>query len=316
MKVIGGSTELPASERGVVLTVGNFDGIHLGHLALIRELMERGAALGVKTAVYTFDPHPRQVLYPDRVQARLMSWEQMALELQELGVDFLIREPFTREFASLSAEAFLQGVIAERIAPRDLLVGRDFQFGKDRSGSDETLARIGPDLGIRIAIIPQVTAGGSDVSSTRIRKALGEGDVSDAALCLGRPYSVWGKIVEGDRRGRTLGFPTANLEPENELIPANGVYATTVRIFEEGRLSAEERPAVTNIGTRPTFDKGQVLAETHLLDFSGDLYGRRISLAFCERIRDEKRFSGPAELKAQIAEDARRAGEILRSRNS
>ncbi len=314
MKVIDGSEALMESERGCVLTVGNFDGLHLGHQALLREVLERGAARGAKTAVYSFDPHPKQFLHPELAAPRLMSWEQLAHGLRELGFDFLIREKFTHEFASLPPESFLQDVIGRRVAPVELLVGRDFHFGKGRSGSDEMLARLGPDLGIRIAIIPQVKAAEHDVSSTRIRAALARGDVADAALCLGGPYTIWGRIVAGERRGRTLGFPTANLDPENELIPANGVYATTVRLFDGDAPGAEIHLGVTNIGTRPTFEPGRVLAETNLFDFDGDLYGRRIALSFWERIRDERRFSGPDELKQQIARDARDSRALLKTR--
>jgi len=173
-----------------------------------------------------------------------------------------------------------------------------------------------PALGIRVALLPQVRAGGADVSSTRIRESLARGDVADARLCLGRPYTVWGRIVEGDRRGRTLGFPTANLAPENEIVPANGVYATRVRLFDAAkpeRLGDESFACVTNVGTRPTFAPGRVLIESHLLDFTGDLYGRRMELAFHAHIRDERRFSGPQELASQIAKDAQQARESLRS---
>jgi riboflavin kinase/FMN adenylyltransferase len=161
-----------------------------------------------------------------------------------------------------------------------------------------------------------VRAGDRDVSSTRVREALLRGDVAEATLCLGRPYEIWGRVVEGDRRGRTLGFPTANLAPDNEIIPQNGVYATRVRLFDQagsGSLANESLAAVTNIGTRPTFQAGRVSVETHLLDWSGDLYGRRIELAFHGRIREEKRFSGPQELATQIARDADQARAILRA---
>jgi riboflavin kinase/FMN adenylyltransferase len=201
-------------------------------------------------------------------------------------------------------------VLAARLAPAEIFVGRDFHFGRDRSGSGELLARIGPELGIRVEFIPHVMVGGRDVSSTRIRRALAAGDVADAAAALGRPYSVWGEVVQGDRRGRTLGFPTANLATQSELLPAYGVYATRVRLFAGDRPGRECLPAVTNVGTRPTFEPGRVLAETHLIDFSGDLYGRRLELAFCARIRAEQRFAGPEELRRQIARDVERARAI------
>jgi riboflavin kinase/FMN adenylyltransferase len=316
MQIIEGSDQPSESARGCVLTVGNFDGLHLGHRALLARVVARGRELRRPTAVYTFDPHPRRVLFPDRAQPLLMTWDQLAAGLEREGVEYLVRERFTAAFAALSPDEFLRDVIAERLAPREVFVGRDFHFGKGRSGSGEMLAARGPDLGIRVELLPQVRAGGADVSSTRVREALARGDVADARLCLGRPYTVWGRVVEGDRRGRTLGFPTANLAPENEIVPQNGVYATRMRLFDTSdskRLGGESLDCVTNVGTRPTFAAGRVLVETHVLGFSGDLYGRRIELAFHSRIREERRFSGPDELARQIAQDAERARESLRA---
>ncbi len=315
MQIIEGSDQPREAARGCVLTVGNFDGLHLGHRALIAAVVARGRELGRPTALYTFDPHPRRVLFPDRAQPLLMTWDQLVAELGRLGIDFLVRERFTEAFAALSPDEFLRDVIAERLSPREVFVGRDFHFGKGRAGSGEMLAARGPQLGIRVSLLAQVRAGDSDVSSTRIRHALAGGDVADARLCLGRPYAVWGQVIEGERRGRTLGFPTANLAPDNEIVPRNGVYATRVRLFDPARpntLADESLPAVTNIGTRPTFQAGRVSIETHLLDWSGDLYGRRLALAFHARIREEKRFSGPQELAAQIARDAEQARQVLR----
>jgi riboflavin kinase/FMN adenylyltransferase len=314
MEVFEGSEALRESARGCVLTVGNFDGLHLGHQALIDAVIARGRALGLRTALYTFDPHPRRVLVPDEPQPRLMTREQLVDGLERDGFDVLVREPFTAAFAGLSPEEFLRGVIMTRVGPRELYVGRDFHFGKGRSGSGEMLAVRAPELGIRVEIIPQVRAGGADVSSTRIRNALARGDAGEARLCLGRPYTIWGRVVEGDRRGRTLGFPTANLAPENELVPHNGVYATRAWLLDSG--DATLLPGVTNVGTRPTFEPGRILVETHLFDFSGDLYGKRLALAFHARIRDERRFSGPDELKRQIGADADRARELLRAESA
>jgi riboflavin kinase/FMN adenylyltransferase len=314
MQVIEGSDQPRESARGCVLTVGNFDGLHLGHRALLAAVAARGRELGRPTALYTFDPHPRRVLFPEQKQPLLMTWDQLAAGLEREGIDFLVRERFTSAFASLSPDEFLRDVIAERLAPREVFVGRDFHFGKGRSGSGEMLVARGPALGIRVVLLAQVRAGGADVSSTRVREALALGDIADARLCLGRPYTVWGRVVEGDRRGRTLGFPTANLAPENEIVPANGVYATRVRLFDAaspGRLGEESFACVTNVGTRPTFAPGRVLVETHLLDFDGDLYGRRLELAFHARIREERRFSGPQELARQIASDAEQARHSL-----
>jgi riboflavin kinase/FMN adenylyltransferase len=311
MRVYEGSDAVDGSLRGCVLTVGNFDGLHLGHRALLDAVVARAAALGRKAVLYTFDPHPRRVLFPDQKLPQLSTWDQLRGELEASGIAALVREPFTHEFAALAPEEFLGGVIAERIGPCEVFVGRDFHFGKGRAGSGDWLRGSAPAHGIRVEIIEQVRAGERDVSSTRVREALARGDVAEALLCLGRPYTIWGQVVEGERRGRTLGFPTANLAPENELVPGNGVYATRVRIFAGDRPEGASLPAVTNIGTRPTFEPGRVSIETHLLDFTGDLYGRRIAVSFHQHLRDERRFNGPDELARQIALDAALARERL-----
>ena len=311
MQVYEGSAALDGSVRGCVLTVGNFDGLHLGHRALLDAVLARSRALGRAAALYTFDPHPRRVLFPDQPQPRLMTWEQLRSELEAGGIDSLVREPFTHAFASLAPEEFLRDVIARRIAPAEVFVGRDFHFGKGRAGSGAWLRSSAPAHGIRVEIIDQVRVGERDVSSTRVREALLRGDVTEALLCLGRAYTIWGRVVEGDRRGRTLGFPTANLAPESELVPGNGVYATRVRLFEGDRPGVSSHASVTNIGVRPTFEPGRVLVETHLLDFAGDLYGRRIAVEFHAHIRVERRFGGPDELARQIALDAAQARRVL-----
>jgi riboflavin kinase/FMN adenylyltransferase len=312
MRVHEGSENFPAGDRGCVLTIGNFDGMHLGHRVVVGSAIERARTLGASAVVYTFDPHPRRVLDPGRVQPLLMAPRQLELALEEIGVDLLARERFTLEFAALTPEAFLRDILCTRIEPRELFVGRDFHFGKGRGGSDETLARLAPSLGIRVVIVPEIQAGGRDVSSTRIRKSLALGDVEDAAVCLGRPHAMWGKVVPGERRGRDLGFPTANLELENELSPARGVYAARARRFgPDGRPSGPEHPSVANIGIRPTFQEGRLLTEVHLIDFEGDLYGERLEVTFVARLRAEQRFPNVDALREQIRADVARARVLL-----
>jgi len=300
----------PALPRGCLLTIGVFDGLHLGHQALLNALQDRGHETGSETALYTFHPHPRRVLAPADPFLCLQTQPQFERVLASYGIDYMIREPFTPDFAALSAEEFLTEVIQNRLAPREIFVGRDFHFGKGARGSGETLAHVGPSVGIRVTIIPQIRTGELDVSSTRIRASIASGELEDATLCLGRPYEITGKVVMGDQRGRTLGFPTANLAPDSELLPHLGVYATQIRRLDS---SDPERlyPAVTNVGTRPTFNKGQVLAESHLFDFDEDLYGERIDVVLRRRIRQERHFSGPDELAGQIRQDAEEARQIL-----
>lgn len=313
MRILHGSESVPEPDQGSVLTIGNFDGVHRGHQALLESVVQTAREAGRRACVYTFDPHPRRLLAPERGERLLMTPAQLEQSLESFGVDLLIREPFTLGFAKQSAEEFLTQVIQRRLRPYRIFVGGRFHFGKGRAGSAETLQGLAPRLGIQVELIPQVEVGGADASSTRIRGAVSEGEVAEATRCLGRPYSIWGRVIHGDHRGRTLGFPTANLHTENELLPALGVYASTVRLLEQGRPAGESLRAVTNVGTRPTFEPGQVLTEVHLLGFEGDLYGRELAVEFHERIRAERKFSGPEALRKQIAADSERALELLGS---
>jgi riboflavin kinase/FMN adenylyltransferase len=297
----------------VVLTVGNFDGLHLGHRSIMDTVTSRARALGGQSGVFTFEPHPRKVLSPDRAPRLLTTLEQKLELLEAAGVDVVVVEAFTSEFAHLPAEEFVRGVIHERIRPLEVYVGYDFRYGRDREGSMRTLTDLGPHLGFAVTIIPEVTVGGRDVNSTRIRELLVTGNVEETALLLARPYTVRGTVVEGDRRGRTIGFPTMNLSPENEILPAVGVYAGHVRFLDQGDPARDvAKPAVANVGRRPTFGgSAPVLAEAHILDFAGDAYGRRVDLTFEHRIREEQKFDGVEGLRAQIARDAEEARRLL-----
>ncbi|MGI9432068.1 MAG: bifunctional riboflavin kinase/FAD synthetase, partial [Myxococcota bacterium] len=261
-------------DRGVV-TVGNFDGLHLGHREIMGIVVERARAHGGQAAVYTFEPHPRKVLQPDRAPKLLNTLDQKLELIEETGIDVVIVEAFDARLAKMPAENFVRDVLHRRLGPREVYVGYDFRYGRDREGSMRTLTELGPHLGFSVTIVPEVTVAEQDVNSTRIRQLLANGEVEAASGLLGRPYRVWGTVAEGDRRGRTLGFPTANLAPENEVLPAEGVYAGRVRLLREAGAS-EPYPAVTNVGRRPTFKPfDPVLAEAHLIGFEGDLYGCR-----------------------------------------
>jgi len=303
--VVRGSESLEKPLDRGVLTVGNFDGLHLGHQSIMRTVTSRARTLGGPAAAYTFEPHPRRVLHPEHSPRLLTTLEQKLELFEAAGVDVAIVEPFDREFARLPAERFVRDILYRRIGPSEVYVGYDFRYGRDREGSMNTLTELGPHLGFSVTIIAEVKLGDRDVNSTRIRELLAGAQVEEAAVLLGRPYTVRGTVVEGDRRGRTLGFPTLNLAPENEILPARGVYAGHVRFLDEGDPAAGERfPVVTNVGKRPTFKHDDpVLAEAHVIDFEGDVYGRRIELTFEHHLRDEERFPDVSALRAQIARD-------------
>jgi riboflavin kinase/FMN adenylyltransferase len=228
-------------------------------------------------------------------------------------VDLVIVEPFTHELAKLPAERFVREVIFERLEPVEVYVGYDFRYGKDRQGSMRTLTELGPHLGFAVTIIPEVTVENRDVNSTRIRELLGEGKVEEAPELLARPYRIRGLVVEGDHRGASIGFPTINLAPENEILPARGVYAGHVRFLEDGDPSRESvHQVVTNVGRRPTFKQSDtIVAEAHLLEFDAQVYGRRVELSFEHHLRTEQRFPGLEALKTQIAADVEAARKLL-----
>jgi riboflavin kinase/FMN adenylyltransferase len=296
-----------------VLTIGNFDGLHIGHRQILRTVIDRAHARDGEAIVYTFDPHPRQVLQADRAPSLLTTTEQKLELLAAAQIDLVVLEPFTAEFAKTTPEVFVREHVHAHIDPLEVYVGYDFHYGRDRAGSMKLLTELGPRLGFAVTIIPEVTIGGRDVSSSRIRELLAAGDVEEAKRMLGRSFAVRGGVIQGDQRGRTLGFPTANLAPENEVIPAHGVYAGHVELLDAGTPEAGSRfLAVTNVGRRPTFKENDpALAEAHLLDFEGDLYGRRIEVSFQTRLRGEERFPGPDALRAQIARDVELARRKL-----
>jgi riboflavin kinase/FMN adenylyltransferase len=305
LELVRGTAALSRKLVRPVLTIGNFDGVHLGHRAILDTVIARARDLGGEAVLYTFDPHPRKVLRPDQAPDLLATMDQKIEILREVGLDVLIVEEFDLEFAHTPPEDFVNDYIHRRIAPVEVYVGYDFHFGRDREGSMRLLTETGPLLGFSVTIIPEVTVGDKDVNSTRIRELLGHGRVEEAGLLLGRPFSIRGPIVEGMQRGRELGFPTANLASNNEIVPGPGVYVCRVRFLDEGDPQAGAvLPAVTNVGYRPTFDDGRdLVAEAHVIDFAGDLYGREVELAFYDQLRPERKFDGPDALCEQIARD-------------
>ncbi len=288
-----------------MLTVGNFDGLHLGHREILSTVVSRARAWNGQSVVYTFDPHPRKVLQPQRAPRLLTTLEQKLELLEAAEVDVVIVEPFDLAFARTPAETFIREFIHQRIRPLEVYVGYDFHFGRDREGSMRMLTELGPQMGFSVTIISEVTVDEGDVNSTRIRELLAQARVAEAAAMLGRDYTVRGRVVKGAERGRTLGFPTANIDPENEVLPAAGVYAGELRFIDDGDPQRGRAvPAVINVGVRPTFGAtGQVLAEAHLIEFDADIYGRRVDLSFRFHLRPEQRFASADALREQIALD-------------
>jgi riboflavin kinase/FMN adenylyltransferase len=289
------------------VALGNFDGVHRGHQALVAAVVARARAHGGTPVVLTFDPHPARVLSPDRAPRALMTVEQKAEVLASLGVERVVALPFTLELSQKSPEEFAALVLRDTVGAALVAVGPDFRFGRDREGSLRTLERLGPRLGFDVEAVPAVMHGSVPISSTRIRESLVAGDVVEAKALLGRRHFVDGHVVRGDGRGRALGVPTANLDPVNEQLPAGGVYACWCRLAP----AADGVAAVVNIGTRPTFGGGPATAEAHLLDFEADLYGRPLRVEFAARLREERKFPDASALARQIRDDIAAARRVL-----
>lgn len=291
------------------VTIGNFDGVHLGHQALVRRALDVCRARGLACVVVTFRPHPRTVLAPGRPHAPLSTRAQRFALLEGLGVRHILELPFTRELAALPPETFVREYLLP-LAPRELVVGHDFTLGKGRSGHPDLLRSIGRELGFRVEQVPAVLAENAPVSSTRLRRCLAEGDVALARRLLGRPYALVGTVAHGEGRGTGLGFPTANLDGAATLLPGDGVYAT--RACCGGRSF----DAVTNIGCKPTFGGERLTVESFLLDAAGDFYGQDLRLEFAARLREERRFADAGALSRQIGADAAAARRLLAGADS
>ena len=298
---------LDFSERFVnpVLTIGNYDGLHLGHRRIIERIQEKAFDLNGTSMLMTFHPHPLTILRPDKFIGLITPLHVKKRLIEEAGIDVLIIIPFTDDFRHITPEAFVDNLLVKKLGIKGLIVGYDFKFGKEGKGNVEYLAFHSTEYGFFFEIQGAITFDGEKVGSNRIRKMIQEGDVGKAALHLDRPYMIEGTVVKGEGRGRTIGFPTINLKTEFPLIPKRGVYITDVDV------GGKRYPAVTNIGYNPTFDGQSLTIETYILDFSGDLYDRNIALYFLERVRDEVRFSSVDELKERIWKDVEAAREYF-----
>ena len=301
--------EVPAAWQGGVVALGNFDGVHRGHQTLIAEAARQAGALGAPLVALTFEPHPRGFFVPDTGPFRLTLARAKRRLLADYGVQAVLAQHFDAGFAALSADAFLAEVLVKGLGTRHVVCGYDFTFGARRGGNVERLRAEGAARGVGVTVLEPVMREGEIYSSTRIREALRAGMVKEAAELLGHPWEIEGTVELGDQRGRTIGFPTANVALGEHLRPRFGVYA--VRVVVEGDESQGWRDAVANLGKRPTFGKLQENFEVHLFDFAGDLYGKTLRVALVDFIRPEMKFAGLDALKAQIAADGEAARRIL-----
>lgn len=294
-----------------VVTIGNYDGIHRGQRAVLSRVVDSARAAGLPAVLVTFEPHPLRILAPAQAPAALLTREQKLQGLEALGLDWVAMIAFTTEFAATRAETFVRSFLVGRLGVEELWVGRRFAFGRGREGDLELLTRLGEELGFRVHGIEEELFEGQPISSTRIRRALGVGNVEEARELLGRRYSLTGEVVAGERLGRRLGWPTLNLAPDGQLLPCMGVYATQVE-FLDGPDRNRRFDAVTNIGRRPTVPGDRPpTVESHLLDFDRSAYGERIELIFHRRLRDEMLFPGIEALSEQIGRDVERAREYF-----
>ncbi|HHQ41733.1 MAG TPA: bifunctional riboflavin kinase/FAD synthetase [Chromatiales bacterium] len=302
MELIRGLHNLRPRHRGCVATIGNFDGVHLGHQAVLGQLAEKAEQLGLPTTVVTFEPHPQEWFFPDRAPPRLTRLREKLTALRRYSVDRVLVLRFDARLAAMEAAAFVERILVDGLGVRHLVVGDDFRFGRNRAGDFAFLRAMGARHGFDVVAMHSFRIDGARVSSTRIREALAAGDMDTAEKLLGRPYRMCGRVAHGDRRGRDIGFPTANLHLHRRASPVLGVFA--VEVFG---VPGEPVPGVANVGVRPTVDGTRALLEVHLLDFEGDLYGRYVQVDFLHKLRDERRFASFEALRAQIRRDVEAA---------
>lgn len=288
-----------------VIALGNFDGVHLGHQAMLKRAMERARSIGGESIAFTFDPHPIKVLAPEKYLPLITPTEKKIKLMDELGLSAVICAEFSLDFAKLTPKQFIKDLLVDRVGAKEIVVGFNYSFGKGRAGSIESLRAMGEEYGFKLHVVDPFKVGGIVVSSSKVRGAIWSGSPRIAAALLGRPYGMEGVVVPGRSRGKKLGFPTANIETRGELYPKSGVYATVVI------LDGKRYKSVTNVGKQPTFSDGVFTVEAHIFDFEADIYGAHVELLFIERLRDEMAFSGPDALVEQIRLDAEKAREIL-----
>jgi riboflavin kinase/FMN adenylyltransferase len=306
MRIIRDLNELTAPLPNAVVTIGNFDGVHLGHREIFRRVVRKARALDGTATVFTFVPHPLRLLAPEHPLRLINTYAEKERLIEASCIDVLVSAPFTGEMAQMPARRFVEDVLVGRVGLRHLVVGYDYAFGRNREGDTRFLARMGRELGFAVEVLEPLKAGGKVYSSSRIRELVLAGDVAGVVGLLGRHFTLEGEVVHGAKRGNGIGFPTANLRTEKELLPCSGVYAVKVKRGEN-----EVFDGVANIGCNPTFGEKNLSVEVHLFGFRERIYGQTLRLYFVERLRDEMKFSGAADLAKAISADIERARRIL-----
>jgi riboflavin kinase/FMN adenylyltransferase len=296
MIIVNGIQKFNRQQGQVVATIGNFDGVHLGHQKIIEKVISKGQELALRKVVITFDPHPARVIFPSKAPRLILTRHQKIRILEESGIDLLLFIPFDRDLSLMTAEEFLKKIM-ERIDFSIIYIGENFRFGKNRSADCKTLDALGERLEFKVGCVPFVKVKDKIVSSSLIREMLEEGKVDEASQLLDRPYSIEGKVVPGEGRGRMMNIPTANIQAHNELIPKGGIYISEIGV------AGSRYKSVTNIGIRPTFHLLHQTIETHMMDFHNHIYGEKVELFFHRRIRDEIKFDNAEQLRQKIQED-------------
>ncbi len=305
MELIRGIHNLKAKHQGCVLTIGNFDGVHLGHVSVLAQVKQRSAELSLPSLVMTFEPQPVEVLCPHLAPARLIRWREKYQLLKSQSIDRLLCVRFNPRIAHLSAAEFVSELLVKKLGVKHIVIGDDFRFGCKRAGDFALLQQLGKQYGFTVEDTRSCQVDGQRVSSTAIRQAIANNEFGLAQELLGRPYSVWGTVIHGQKKGRTIGFPTANILLNRKVSPVQGVFVVKVK------FDGQSYPGVANVGYRPTVAGKQNQLEVHIFDYQGDLYQKRIEVVFCHKLRDEKKFESFQALKHQIELDAQAAKQFF-----
>ncbi len=310
MKVIDGIENIKEKFSYPLLTIGNFDGVHLGHQTIFKMIVKRAREKNGTSIVFTFQPHPLRVISPEKAPRQLTTFQDKVELIRTFGIDYLICVNFTKEFSGIEAEDFVKDILVDIIGVKEIFIGSNYLFGKGRKGSPELLKRMGKEYGFKVMIVQELKINGMTISSSKIRSLISKGKVEEASAFLGRPYSVDGTVIKGTKRGKSLlHIPTANLATSSELLPGDGVYAVTVNL--EGKTYR----GAANIGYNPTFKEKRFSFEVHLLDFDRNILGKNLRINFIKRLRNEIRFKGIQELAHQMKKDIEAARVILKDIN-